>query len=58
MVVMGVHLAIAIAVFACFLLGFMYFLWNVVTKDSVDYDLIFVWDKKVSREQIEFEHRN
>jgi hypothetical protein len=57
MVAMGVYLTIGLVIFAAILFSFMYFLWNVVTKDSVEYDLIFVWDGKFSREQIGFDKR-
>lgn len=57
MVAMSVYLTIGLAIFTVIMLGFMYFLWNVVTKDSIDYDLVFVWDEKVNRDQINFDER-
>jgi len=58
MLVMGVHLTIAIVIFAALVLGVLTFLRNVVTKDSVKHDLVYVWNGKVTREQIEFQDHN
>lgn len=51
---MGAQLALGILVFAVLIIGVMYFLWQVVHKDSINMDLDFHWDIKVTREQIEY----
>jgi len=51
---MAVQLTGAILIFAAIVLGVMVFLRRVVRHDSVEYDLEFLWDFKVTCEQIDY----